>query len=135
MASVVGIGDDDAGETRLQIHQIGGQAQYGHDLAGNCDIKAVLPGNSLCFSAEPIDNMTELTVVHIHSALPGDLLRVDAEDVALLNVVVQHGGQQVIGGTDGMEVTGEMEVDVLHGNDLGITAAGRAAFDTEDRTQ
>ncbi len=32
---------------------------------------------------------------------------VDAQGVALLDVVVQHGGQQVIGCADGVEVAGE----------------------------
>ena len=50
-------------------------------------------------------------------------------------MVVQHGGQQVVGGTDGVEVTREVEVDILHGDDLGVTAAGRAALDTEHGAQ
>ena len=34
-----------------------------------------------------------------------------------------------------MEVAGEVEVDVLHGDHLGIAAAGRSAFHTKDRAQ
>src|SRR5262245_54758195 len=34
-----------------------------------------------------------------------------------------------------MKISCEMEVDVLHRNDLRIAAAGRAAFDAETRTQ
>ena len=133
--SVIGISDDDAGETRLQIHQVGGQTQHGHNLTGDCNVKAVLAWNSLCLSAKPIDNVTELTVIHIDSTLPGDLFRIDAEGVALLNVVVQHGSQQIVGGTDGVEITGEMEIDVLHGDNLGIAASGCSALDAENRTE
>ena len=61
------------------------------------------------------------------------LLGVDAQGVALLDVVVQHGGQQVVGRADGVEVAGEVEVDVLHGHYLGIAAAGGAALDAEHR--
>ena len=68
-------------------------------------------------------------------ALPGDLLGVDAQGVALLDVVVQHGGQQVVGRADGVEIAGEVEVDVLHGHHLGVAAAGGAALDAEHRAQ
>src|SRR6476659_3972759 len=34
-----------------------------------------------------------------------------------------------------MHVTREVEVEVLHGNDLRVTAAGRAALDPEDRSE
>ena len=53
----------------------------------------------------------------------------------LVNMVIQHGGQQVVGSADGVEVAGEVEVDVLHGNDLGITAASGAALDAEHGAQ
>lgn len=62
--------------------------------------------------------MAQLTVVHVDDALPGDALNIDAELVALLNMVVEHGGQQVVGGTDSVEVSGKVQVDVLHGDDL-----------------
>ena len=76
--------------------------------------------------------MAELTVVHVDDALPGDALNVDAELVALLNMIVEHGGQQVVGGADGMEVAGKVQVDVLHGDDLGPTAAGGTALYAKD---
>ena len=34
-----------------------------------------------------------------------------------------------------MEVTGKVQVDVLHGDDLGIAAASSAALDTKHRAQ
>ena len=79
--------------------------------------------------------MTKLAVVHIHGALPGDLLDIDAEGVALLNMVVQHSGQQVVSGADGVEVTSEVEVDVLHRNYLCITAASSTALHAEHGAQ
>ena len=79
--------------------------------------------------------MAELPVVHVHGPLPGDLLGVDAQAVPLLDVVVQHGRQQVVGRADGVEVAGEVEVDVLHGHHLGVAAPGRASLDAEDGAQ
>ena len=46
-------------------------------------------------------------------------------------MVVHHGGEQVIGGGDGVEVPGEVEVDILHGHYLGVAAAGGTALDAE----
>ena len=34
-----------------------------------------------------------------------------------------------------VKITGEVEVDVLHGHHLGVAAPGSAAFDAENRTQ
>ena len=79
--------------------------------------------------------MAELAVVHIHRALPDDATRVDAELVTLLDVVVEHGCKEVVGVLDGMEVAREVQVDVLHRDDLGIAAAGRTALDAEDGTE
>ena len=76
--------------------------------------------------------MAQLTVVHIDDALPSDAFNVNAKLVALLNMVVEHGGQQVVGSTDGMEVAGKVQVDILHGDDLSPAAAGSAALNAKD---
>ena len=55
--------------------------------------------------------------------------------VALIDAVVHHGGQQVVGCADGMQVAGEVQVDVLHGHHLGVAAAGRAALYAEHGAQ
>ena len=79
--------------------------------------------------------MAQLAVVHVDNALPGDALNVDTELVALLNMVVEHGGQQVIGGTDSVEVAGKVQVDILHGDDLGPTATGGTALHAKHGTE
>ena len=61
--------------------------------------------------------------------------RVDLELVAVHEMSVDHGGEQVVGGADGVDVAGEVEVEVLHGNDLGVAAAGGAALDAEHGPQ
>ena len=43
--------------------------------------------------------------------------------------------EQVVGERDGVEVAGEMEVDVLHRHDLRVAAAGRAALHAEHRPE
>lgn len=44
---------------------------------------------------------------------------------------VELGGEQVVGGRDGVDVAGEVEVEGLHGDHLGVPAAGSAALDAE----
>ena len=79
--------------------------------------------------------MAQLAVVHVHRPLPGDLLGVNAQGVALLDMVVQHCGQQVVCRADGVEVAGKVQVNVLHGHHLGVSAAGSPALDAEHRAQ
>ena len=129
--AVVGVGADDAGQPLFQVFQVGGKAEDGHDLAGDGDIKAVLPGRAVHLAAQTVHNEPQLTVVHVHAALPGDAAGVDVQRVALLDGVVDHGRQQIVGGADGVQVAGKMQVDVLHGHHLRVAAAGRAALDAE----
>ena len=44
---------------------------------------------------------------------------------------VNGGGHQVVGGGDGVDVAGEMEIEFFHRDDLAVAAAGRAALDAE----
>ncbi len=39
--------------------------------------------------------------------------------------------EQVVGGGDGVDVAGEMQVELVHRHDLGVAAAGRPALDAE----
>ncbi len=50
-------------------------------------------------------------------------------------MVIDQRRQQVMCGTDGMEVTGEVQVDVFHRHDLGITATCGTTFHAETGTE
>ena len=52
-----------------------------------------------------------------------------------MNMVVNQSREQIIGDPDGMQVTVEMQVDIFHGNDLGIATPGSATFHTKYRAQ
>ena len=86
-------------------------------------------------AAERADDLAQRAVVHVEDAAPGDAARVDAERVAPVDVVVDQRRQQIVRRGDGVEVAGEMEVDVLHRHDLRIAAAGRAALHAEARAE
>ena len=55
--------------------------------------------------------------------------------VLVVQAVVDEGGGEVVRGTDRVDVTGQVEVEVLHRDDLAVAAAGRATLDSEDRAE
>ena len=134
-AAVIRVAHEDAAQPRLQIGHGLGQAEHRHDLAGDRDVESVLARHAVGPAAEPVDDAAQLPVVHVHAAPPRDAPRVDAEGVALLDVVVEHGGEQVVRRADGVKVAGEVQVDVLHRHDLRVAAAGRAALAPEHRAE
>ena len=133
--AVVGVGAHDLGKTLLQVGNAGGEAEDRHHLAGNGDIKAVLAGGAVHLAAQTVHDEPQLTVIHVHAALPCDAAGVDVQRVALLDAVVDHGSQQVVGCADGVQVAGKVQVDVLHGHHLCVAAAGSTALDAEHRAK
>ena len=129
--AVVGVGAHDLGKALFQVGNAGGQTEDGHHLTGNGDIKAVLARGAVHLAAQTVHDEAQLAVVHVHAALPGDAAGVDVQRVALLDAVVDHGSQQVVGGANGVEVPGKVQVDVLHRHHLGVAAAGSTALDAE----
>ena len=81
-----------------------GENGFGYDLAGDGDIKAVLTRGAVDLAAQAVHDEAELAVVHVHAALPGDAAGVDVQGVALLDAVVDHGGQQVVGGSRAIQL-------------------------------
>ena len=79
--------------------------------------------------------MPQRTVVHIHTAFKDDAARIDAKRIALLKMIVDAGAQQIVRRGDGMHIAGEMEVDILHGHGLRVSAAGRSALNAENRAE
>ena len=55
--------------------------------------------------------------------------------VAVQEVGLEHRREQVVGGGDRVDVAREVEVQILHRDDLGVPAAGGAALDAEDRAE
>ena len=129
------ISNNDIGQTLLQVCNVICQTKNCHDLRCNCDIVAILSRHTIGLSAKSIYYKTKLTVVHIHASSPGDLSRVNVQLVALIDMVVDHCCKKVICCADRMEVTGEVQVDILHRNDLCISAACCSALYTEYRSE
>ena len=123
--------DLDLPEPALQIGKVGGEAEDRHHLARHGDVEARLARVAVGGAAKRGDDLAQRPVVHVDGAAPGDAAGVDIELVAPIDVVVDHRREQIVGGADGVEIAGEMEVDVLHRHDLRVAAAGRAALHAE----
>ena len=95
------------------------------------DVEAGLAGEAVGGAAERGDDRAQRPVVHVDGAAPGDAADVDIELVAPIDMVVDHRREQIVGGADGMEIAGEMQVDVFHRHDLRVAAAGGAALHPE----
>ena len=134
-ALVAAVGDDDVAEALLQILEVGREAEDRHDLGGDGDVEAGFARKAVGDAAERADDLAQRPVVHVHDAPPRDAARVDAELVAPVDVVVDQRREQVVRGGDGVEIAGEVEVHVLHRDDLREPAAGRAALHAEVRAE
>ena len=90
-------------------------------------------GNSVHTAAEPDFDLAQSAVVDIEAPLPEHLF--DAKGIAEFDVVVYERGEQVVRRGDCVEVAREVEVDVLHGHHLRVSAAARSALDAEHGTE
>ena len=84
------------------------------------------------FRVEGDGDAAEGAVVHVEGARPRYLGWIEIERIAVEEVRIDHGGQQVVRGGDGMEVAVKVEIDFLAGLNLREAAAGRAALEAED---
>ncbi len=126
---------NDAAQAVFEIRTVTGQREDGHDLGCGGDEVAILAWYAIGRAAQSYHDVTKRAIVHVDGALPGDAARVDAQLVALLQVIVQHRGQQRVRRRDRVEIAREVQVDVFHGHDLRVAATGRAALDAEHRAQ
>ena len=128
-------GDNHRAEAVFEVGQIAREAEGGHHFAGDGDVEAVRAQRAVHGFAEAADDVAQLAVVHINRAPPSDAFRVDVERVAVVDVVVDERGEGVVGGADGVEIAGEVQVDVFHRQHLRVAAASRAAFHAKDRAE
>ena len=129
--AVAPIGHYDVTEPALQIPEVTRQAQDRHDLGGCRDVEPALARESVGNTSKRAIDLAQRPVIHIQHAAPNHTPDIDSGLVAPEDAVVDHRAQQVVGRSDGMQVPGEMEVDVVHGHDLGVATSCRAALHSE----
>ena len=126
-----GVPDDDAAHALTEIAQRPCQGEHRHHLGRSGDVEPCLAWNAVLLGPEPAHDVAQGPVVDVEDPFPGDPVRVDAQGVAVVDVVVHHGGKEVVGRRDCVQVAGEVEVEVLEGHDLAVAAACRTALDPE----
>ena len=50
-------------------------------------------------------------------------------------MIIDQGGEQIVRGTNRVEIAGKVKIDVFHGHDLGIASPRRSAFHSETRSE
>src|SRR5699024_1734943 len=129
-----GFRDDDIAQSALQVGEVAGQAENGHDLGGYGNVEPVFADGAVAL-VQGDDDVAQGAVVHVHDTAPTDLHGVDVQGVAPFDVVIDQGREQIIGQTDGVHVTGEMQVQIFHGDDLRVPTTSRATLHAENRAQ
>ena len=125
------VADDDVAEARLEIFEVLGEAEDRHHLGRDRNVEAGFARIAVRDAAERAHDLAQRAVVHVHHAAPHDAAAVDAERVAPVDVVVDQRREQIVRRRDGVEVAGEMQVDVLHRDHLRVAAACRATLHAE----
>ena len=123
--------DDDAPQARAQVGQVRGQRHDDHELTGRGDVEGGLPGDSIDLGPQAGDDMAQGAVVDVQHPGPGDGALVNVELIAVVQVVVDHRRQEVVGGGDGVEVAGQVQVHPLCRQDAGATGSSGSALDAE----
>ena len=125
------VANNDAGQALFEVGDARSQAENRHDFGSDGDVETVLAGHARSLAAHAAHDVAQLAIVHVDYALPRDAAHIEPERVALVNVVVDHGGKQVVRSTNSVEVAREVQIDVFHGNDLGVSATSCAALNAE----
>src|SRR5207253_9081312 len=130
--AVLALPDDDAPDPVTEILEITRQGEDGHDLRRGRDDETRLAWHAVLVATAAGDDVPQGTIVDIQRPRPGDKARADIE-LPVENSRIDHRRQQVVGGFDGVDVAGEVQVDLLHRDDLRQAAASAAALDPEQR--
>src|SRR5215212_1557073 len=125
--------DNNPPEAAAHIVKRGGEREDRHSLRGRRDVEAGLARDAVGVGAQPNDYIPQGSIVYVHHPPPGNALQLEVEGVALVEVVVDHGGELVVGLGYRVDVAGDVQIERLHRHDLAVAAAGGAALDTEHR--
>ena len=110
--------DDGPPETAPHVLQTRRKTEHGHDLRRRSDVEPGLGRHAVGLPSESGDDVAERPVVDVEDTAPGHVVNADRQFVAVMDVIVDERRDEVVRSRDGMEVTGEMEVHLLHRNDL-----------------
>ena len=121
-------------QSLLKIVLIACKAEDGHYFGCCRDGERLISLDTVRAASDTDGDRTKRSVIHIHAALPQYPVLIDTQLITLIDVVIDHGSEEVICRCYSVKVTRKVKIDVFHGKDLGIAAACSSALDTEDRT-
>src|SRR5215204_294887 len=119
-------------EAAAHVVKRGGEREDRHRLRGRRDVEAGLARDAIGPGAQPHNDIPQGPIVHVHHPSPGNALQLEVEGIALVEVVVDHGGELVVGLGDRVDVASEMQIEILHRHDLAVAAARGATLDAEN---
>src|SRR6202034_111367 len=114
----------------LELLEAGCEAEGRHDLRGDSNVESVLAWKAVA-RAKANNGFAKRAVVHIEHAPPGDARLIETERVAPVHVIVDHRRKQIVRRCDRVKIAGEMKVDLVHWDNLGVAAPGCAALHAE----
>ena len=133
--SVICIRNDASADSFFKVLQIIGETENCHHFRRNGNDKTVFSFNTVSLFLLTDCNGSECSVIHIQTSLPDNLCRIDIQRISLINGVVQHSRNQIVCGCDCMHITGKMKINGFHRNNLSVSAACCAPFETEYRAE
>ena len=72
------------------------QTQDRHDLAGDGDVEPAFAHRPVLAVTQSHGHLAQRPVVHVHDPSPGDLSRVKTGSTAPVELIVDHGRQQIV---------------------------------------
>jgi hypothetical protein len=125
----------DPAEPLPQVPQVGCERKDRHHLGCDGDHELGLARISVLLATQADHDVTESAVADVDDPRPQDVVGVDAQRVAVVDVVVDERSGEVVRRAHRVDVAGEVEVEVLHRNDLAVAAASGPALDPEHRSE
>ena len=138
--------EHDAADAAAQVGHIHRQGQDGHDLAGDGDVEAGFAQGPVVDAAHADDDAAQRPVVHVEHAVPPHLVGIDIElmqtqlfEIGLgpsrfvVHARVERRRTEVVGSGYRVDVARQVKIEIGHGHDLRIAAAGGPALDAEGR--
>ena len=105
---------DDLSQPLPEVRIIACKHENGHHFACGRDVKPVLSNESVRRSTQSNDDVAQGTVVEVDHTGPADPRGVEASFVSVLDVVVNERRKEVVRRGHGVQIAGEMQVDLLH---------------------
>ena len=109
----------DIAQPPLKVCHIARQTQDCHDFRCRRNVEAIFTHDSIGLTTHSNDNLPERAVVHVHYPLPGNRSGIQV-DVArsVLQGIVNYRRKQVIGFFYSSKISGKMQINILHWNNL-----------------